>query len=200
MVVSTGYETHGRTSQKQRTREALVAAARQLIADGLTPTVEATADAASISRTTAYRYFPNQRALLGAAYPTTELTSLMPENAPTDARARIALAVDLYLKDLFASEAQQRTMLRLSLEDASRHDLPLRKGRAIGWFTDALEPARAQLGDDGMRRLVLSIRSAIGPEALVWLVDIAGLSRRQAAEQMRWTAATLCAAVLGGAT
>ncbi|MEY2471249.1 MAG: hypothetical protein QOK28_578 [Actinomycetota bacterium] len=197
MVVSTGYELHGRTSQKQRTRDALLTAARQLIADGETPTVEATADAAAISRTTAYRYFPNQRALLAAAYPTTELTSLMPEDAPTDVQERIALAVNRYLKDLFASEAQQRTMLRLSLQDdASSHELPLRKGRAIAWFTDALEPARPQLGDDGIRRLVLSIRSAIGPEALVWLVDVAGLSRRQAAAQMRWTAEMLCAAAL----
>ena len=57
--------------QKGRTRAALVEAARDLVAAGQTPTVEAAAQAAAISRTTAYRYFPNQRALLLAAHPET---------------------------------------------------------------------------------------------------------------------------------
>jgi AcrR family transcriptional regulator len=195
--MSTAYETHGRTAQKQRTRDALLAAARQLIADGETPTVEATADAASISRTTAYRYFPNQRELLVAAFPETDMRTLLPDDAPTDARERISIAVERFLKVVAESEAQQRTMLRLSLEDGgSTRDLPLRKGRAIGWFTDALEPARPTLGDDGIRRLVLALRTALGIESFVWLVDVAGLSRRQALAQMRWTADMLIASAL----
>src|SRR5262245_23364797 len=51
------YEATGRTHQKHRTRDALIAAARELVAKGLTPTVEEAAAAAAISRTTAYRYF-----------------------------------------------------------------------------------------------------------------------------------------------
>jgi AcrR family transcriptional regulator len=195
--MSTAYETHGRTAQKQRTREALLAAARQLIADGDTPTVEATADAASISRTTAYRYFANQAALLVAAYPETEMTSLLPADAPSDAEQRIAIAVQRFIKIVVDSEAQQRTMLRLSLEaDGAARDLPLRKGRAITWFTDALEPARPLLGDEELRKLVLSLRSATGVEAFVWLVDVAGMSRRQAAAQRQWTAQMLVAGAL----
>jgi AcrR family transcriptional regulator len=195
--MSTAYELHGRTAQKQRTRDALLSAARQLITDGETPTVEATADSASVSRTTAYRYFPNQRALLAAAFPETEMTSLLPSEAPGDPAASVALAVETYLKQLLAAEAQHRTMLRLSLEEnAPPRDLPLRQGRAIAWFTDALEPARPVLGDDGVRKLALSLRTAVGAEALIWLVDIAGLSRRQAVAQMKWTAEMLCAAAL----
>jgi AcrR family transcriptional regulator len=191
--VSTAYEQHGRTAQKQRTRAALVAAARELIADGLAPTVEATADAAAISRTTAYRYFPNQRALVAAAYPETEATSLLPPDAPDDPEARLELVLDECLRILFDNEAQQRAMLRLSL-DVVPHDaseLPLRQGRVITWLTDALEPLRGRLGDEELRRLVLAIRSTIGVEAMVWLVDVAGLSRAEAAEQMRWTARSL---------
>jgi AcrR family transcriptional regulator len=189
--MSTAYELHGRTAQKQRTRDALVAAAQQLIADGLTPTVEATADAASISRTTAYRYFPNQAALLATAYPETAAASLLPDDPPADPEARLMLVVDRFLKILFESEPQQRTMLRLSLDPNNNDELPLRKGRAIGWLTDALEPVAPTLGDRGVHRLVLSIRSAIGIEALVWLVDIVGLSRKEAKAQMRWTATML---------
>ena len=67
--MTTSYEVGGRTRQKLRTRTAVVDAARALLAEGLTPTVEAAAERASISRTTAYRYFPSQRALLVAAHP-----------------------------------------------------------------------------------------------------------------------------------
>ena len=80
--MSSAYELNGRTSQKRRTRDALLAAARGLVADGHAPTVEDAAEAASISRTTAYRYFPNQRALLAAAHPETAAESLLPEDAP----------------------------------------------------------------------------------------------------------------------
>ena len=60
MCMSIPYELTGRSPQKARTRAALVAAARLLLARGVTPTVEQAAEAAVISRTTAYRYFPNQ--------------------------------------------------------------------------------------------------------------------------------------------
>ena len=93
------------------------------------------------------------------------------------------------------TEAQQRTMLRLSLEPQADHPpLPLRQGRAIGWITEALEPLRDRLTDEGLHRLVLAIRSATGVEALVWLTDMAGLSRDEAVELMRDSAMALLAA------
>jgi hypothetical protein len=55
---------------------------------------------------------------------------------------------------------------------------------------------REQLTDDGLHRLVLAIRSATGIEALVWLVDIGGLSRTEAADLMRWSAHALLQAAL----
>ena len=193
------YEQHGRTAQKQRTRTALIAAARALMAEGRTPTVEATADAASISRTTAYRYFPNQRALLVAAHPEIELTSLLPPDPPGEPEARLELVLEAAERMLRDQEAQQRAMLRLSLDELPHDaaDVPLRQGRMIGWLTDALEPARPALGDQGLRRLVLALRTAIGIEALVWLVDVAGLTRDEAFEQMRWTALAIYRAAVG---
>jgi AcrR family transcriptional regulator len=190
--MSTGYELRGRTAQKQRTRSALIVATRGLLAAGVAPTVEAAADAADISRTTAYRYFPNQRSLIAAAHPTTSTTSLLPSDASSDPEERLVIVLDGYLTAVFDDEAQQRTTLRLSLDPSVSSDaLPLRQGRVIGWLTEALEPARDELGDDGLRRLVLGIRSATGIEALVWLVDVAGLSRHEAMQQMRWTGLAL---------
>lgn len=78
MVMAVPYESTGRSNQKARTRTALVAAARELLAGGATPTVEDAATHGGISRTTAYRYFPNQRALLLAAHPEVQQRSLLP--------------------------------------------------------------------------------------------------------------------------
>jgi AcrR family transcriptional regulator len=196
------YELEGRTHQKQRTRSALVSAARDLIAQGLSPTVEDAAEAASVSRATAYRYFANQRALLGAAHPETATTSMLPASPPDDPEERLDLVVTAFTKMIVDTEPQQRTMLRLSLEadDAERAELPLRKGRAIAWIEEALEPLRADLGDEQLHRLVLAIRSATGIEALAWLTDVAGLSSREAVELMRWSSRLMCRAAIAGVT
>jgi AcrR family transcriptional regulator len=192
-----GYELNGRVAQKRRTRDALIAAARQLIADGgTTPTVEAAAEAASISRTTAYRYFPSQRALLAAAHPETATESLLPEDAPLDVDERLDLVVAAYTKRIVDTEMQSRTMLRLSLEadPVERSQLALRQGRAIRWIEEALAPLQPGTSAGDVRRLAIAIRSATGIESLVWLTDVAGLTRDEATELMRWSARAMLSA------
>src|SRR5207249_12046519 len=98
------------------------------------------------------------------------------------------------------TDAQQRTMLRLSLETATSRpsELPLRQGRAITWIAEALEPLRGELSDAQLKRLVLAIRSAIGLEARVWLIDVAGLSPPDALPTMRWSAQAMLQAARQG--
>jgi AcrR family transcriptional regulator len=191
--MSTAYEQSGRTQQKARTRNELVAAARALVArGGAAPTVEEAAAEASVSRTTAYRYFPSQKALLAAAHPEVETTSLLPPDAGDDPSARLRVAVQAFIRMVIDTEQQQRTMLRLSLEpDRHAQELPLRQGRAIGWFKDALAPLAPQLTEAGLHRLAVAIRSAVGIESLVWLIDVAGMTRDEAAGQVLWTAEAL---------
>jgi AcrR family transcriptional regulator len=182
----------GRSRQKLRTRDALLSAARRLVAEGKSPTVEAAAAAASISRTTAYRYFRNQAEILAAAHPETMTRSLLPARAPSNPAERLEAVVREICQLVLDTEAQQRTMLRLSLEGkVPRGRLVLRQGRAIAWLEDALAPLRSRLPRAKIRRLVLAIRSAIGIEALVWLTDVAGLSRAEAVKTMRWSADAL---------
>jgi AcrR family transcriptional regulator len=200
MVVSTPYEANGRTQQKQRTRTALVAAARDLVAAGAAPTVEEAAAAAGVSRPTAYRYFPNQRTLLAAAHPETGARSMLPPDASDDPAERLDAVIEAFLQVIVDTEAQQRTMLRLSLEadPAERSVLPLRQGRAIGWIAEALAPLEGRLSHEQLHELALAIRTAAGIEALAWLTDIGGLSREEAVRVMRWSAqAMLHAAVTG---
>ena len=196
--MSSSYESSGRARQKQRTRDSLVAAARDLVASGVTPTVEEAAAAAGLSRPTAYRYFANQRALLAAAHPETVAASLLPPDPPEDPEARLAAVITAFTQLILDTENQQRTMLRLSLEadPGERAGLPLRQGRAISWIEEALLPLGDQLSDHARRQVVLAIRSVVGIEALAWLTDVARLSREDAVGLMRWSAQALLRAAL----
>jgi AcrR family transcriptional regulator len=204
MSMSISYEGTGRTGQKARTRAALVAAARQLLAEGTTPTVEQAATAASIARATAYRYFPNQRALLTATFPEIAESSLLGESPPADAEARLDIVVDAIARQALEHEPELRNMLRLSLEPdpAKRGDLPFRTGRRVVWVGDALAPLRGRLPEPQLQRLVHAIAAAVGIDALVWLTDIAGVSREEAVDVMRWSARALLRATVteGAAT
>jgi AcrR family transcriptional regulator len=191
--------THGRTRQKQRTRDALMAAARSLIAEGKSPTVEDAAVSSGISRTTAYRYFKNQAELFAAVHPEIPKLSLLPARAPDAPDARLDLVVKTITRNIVEHEESYRTMLRLSLDPATpKENLVLRQGRAIAWIEDALAPLRSRFSPARVRRLAISIRSAIGIEAFVWLVDIAGQSPDDAAKTMRWSARAILKGALAG--
>src|SRR5918994_6428691 len=102
MGMSIPYEQTGRTNQKARTRTALLNATRELLAEGVNPTVEQAADRAAISRTTAYRYFTNQRALLTAVYPEIATHSLLDADAPADPAARLEIVLERFTGHILA--------------------------------------------------------------------------------------------------
>ena len=59
------------------------------------------------------------------------------------------------------------------------------------WIAEALEGVRGDFTEEQFRQLVISIRATVGIEALVWLVDVAGLSRDDAVALTRWSAQAL---------
>ena len=126
-------------------------------------------------------------------------TSLLPADAPDDAAARLDAVVERFT-DLIsrhrAAAAHDAAALpgRRTAEPAA---LPLRQGRAIGWIAEALDHCAAGCPTTEVHRLALAIRSATGIEALVWLTDVAGLSRDEALALMRWSAQALLQAALG---
>jgi AcrR family transcriptional regulator len=199
--MSIPYELTGRTQQKGRTRKALIEAARQLLAEGVTPTVERTADRAEVSRATAFRYFANQRGLLVATYPNLEEASLLGAAAEEDPLVRLDAVTEELARRILEYEQELRAHLRLSLEPAAAQsdELPLRQGRAIGWIDDALSPLRDRIPARDLRRLVLAIRATLGIEAMVWLTDVGGVSREEAVDIMRSSARTLLRSAIADA-
>ncbi len=201
MGMSVSYATTGRHRQKARTRVALVAAARDLLAAGRTPTVEQAAAATGISRATAYRYFPNRWELLAAAHPEVEKRSLLGPEPPADPEVRLDRMVVALAEMFLAAEPAYRAMLRLALEPdpADRGELPLRQGLRIPWIEDALAPLEEQLAPAELRRLVHALAATVGIEALVTLTDLVGLPAEDAVEVMRWSARSLLRAALAEA-
>jgi AcrR family transcriptional regulator len=184
-VMSTDYLESGRSRQKQRTRDHLIAAARELITAGDTPSVEEVAAAAGISRPTAYRYFASQAELLAAAYPETGAMSVLPDPPPAAVDERVAAVAGFVIDRVQESEPQQRAMLRLSLGEVP-HELPLRQGRVIPWFVEALEPMVESIGGESVHRLALALRAACGIETRVWLSDVAGLAPAEVSALQHW--------------
>jgi AcrR family transcriptional regulator len=183
--VSTEYLESGRKRQKQRTRDQLIAAARELITAGDTPSVEEVAKAAGISRPTAYRYFASRAELLAAAYPVTVAASVLPDPPPEALDERVAAVAAFVIGHVRENEPQQRAMLRLSLGEVP-HELPLRQGRVIPWFVEALAPMADSIGHQSVHRLALALRAACGIETRVWLSDIAGLAPAEVSALQQW--------------
>src|SRR5262245_7340710 len=62
--MASAYESFGRTNQKTRTRASIKTAAVALMKNGNTPSMLQIAEAALVSKSTAYRYFPSQEILI----------------------------------------------------------------------------------------------------------------------------------------
>src|SRR3954466_10423220 len=101
-----------RERQTRRTRRALIEAADELFAEGRVPSVAAVAERADVARATAYRYFPDQEALLleTSFLGDSEVLRALPELARTieDPAERVAEAVRMGAEWTLAREARLR--------------------------------------------------------------------------------------------
>jgi len=184
----------GRESQKNRTRKALVAAAAELMRAGNEPTVTEAAQAAGISRATAYRYFPAQEmlqaevALFEVGGP---LFSAARENcSPPEAMARLVRRVGAWA---YKNEQALRTLLRLSLDPATDVRRP---GHRVEWIAEALAPVRDRMDDATYSKVTKALTLLLGIDAIVVMTDIARATRTEALDSLEWTARTLVAAAL----
>lgn len=186
-----------RTGQRRRTRAALLAAAGKLLSAGHYPSVAEAAEAADVSRRTAYRYFPTQEQLLTEA----ALETLRPHiewtfaNVEASPEARIEATVRAMQAQAAANERLLRTMIRLTVDPGagitSGVAPAMRGSRRIEWIESALEPVRTRLNRPAFSRLVSAISLCVGGEALIVLRDIRGLDQKTAADVSAWSAKAL---------
>jgi AcrR family transcriptional regulator len=185
---------------RRRTRKAMIEAATRLVREGASPSVTEVADAAGVSRATAYRYFPTQESLLAEVI-VPELERVLAEEAlPKDPESRFGAAFATIWSSYIEHEAAYRTMLRRGLERPPGESIEreeteeagsIRASRRVRWLRNALEPARERMDEDCFEQLVAAMCLCVGIESLVVLRDVCGLKAKKAEEVARWAAFTL---------
>jgi AcrR family transcriptional regulator len=191
----------GRPAQRRRTRNAIVAATRDLIAEGTTPSIDEIAAAADVSRRTIYMYFPtvDQLVLDATAGMLSDATVDAVLDADTDGddvvartdalvRAFVALAPDTL--------PLGRKIIKLTVDAPVREDTTRRGHRRLEWIERAVEPARAEMTHEQYERLVSALSVVVGWEAMIVLRDVRGLDAQEEEVTMRWMTRVLVEAAL----
>jgi AcrR family transcriptional regulator len=186
-------QSAGRPNQRQRTRKDLLVAASNLIKKGQKPTLDEIAEAALVSRATAYRYFPRVEALLLEAsldVATPDADALFGNDDSTDPIERVE-RVDTALHDLvLENEAQLRMMLMYSLERSvngnGESEVPKRQNRRTPLIEAALAPARSEFKPAALGMLTKTLAILVGTDAFIVLKDVLQLEDAEARKIKRW--------------
>lgn len=172
---------------------------------GATPSVSEVAEAAEVSRATAYRYFPSQAALVHAVVDAALGPILDWSSRSPDAAARVENLFRTSLPRIGEFEATFRAALKLSLEqwasgkaDVEGGEPRFTRGHRVDLLRDALAPLREQLPREKVDRLAQALSLFFGVETLVVLKDIWGLEEEQAQAVARWAAGILVAGAAAG--
>jgi len=193
----------GRSNQKERTRTAIVTAAREAIASGSEITMPGVARRALVSEATAYRYFPDLASLLQEA-----LTGIWdsPEHAMApvagsdDPVERIGFATEVLLREVLGHQAAVRALIAASVTRPAMAGV--RPGRRIGLIDEALRPLNATMAarrPAEFEQLKRGLSIVVSAEALFTLTDLLGLAPEAAIASAAATARSLTAAALAPA-
>jgi AcrR family transcriptional regulator len=198
-------DSPGRAAQRRRTRQAILAAAQRLLADGQAPSIDQIAAGADVSRRTIYMYFPTLDQLLVDA--TSGLLSqrtieplLDSPQFPTDPLQRVDLFAESLLDIAPEALPLARRILRLTVDTELPPDAARRGYRRVEWLGRVLEPLRAELSEEQFERLMSALSVVLGWEAMIVLRDSRGLDWAEAERVIRWAARTLVTAALHEAT
>lgn len=187
-----------RANQKLRTRKDLLRAAATLMNEGRKPSLDEIAEAAHISRATAYRYFPNVEALLLEAaldLATPDADNLFKDEKragaeePNDPVARMWRVDEAFHDMMAANEVPLRMMLATSMErrvEGGNDDLPARQNRRSPLIEAALAPAKKSFKPADYDRLQKALALIIGTEAMVVFKDVLQLDEAEARAVTKW--------------
>jgi AcrR family transcriptional regulator len=198
-------DEQGRFRQRANTRALLVKTASDMMQNGGIPTVTAVAEAAQVSRRTAYRYFPSQEQLLAEAVIKSARPLVSKTEFPEELTPRIRLLVETMQAFVYGNQGALRTIVRLTADHVPSHNatgsedaMPVRSNR-IEWIRTALAPARKRLGAKHYERLVSALALCVGIESVMVLTNLRGLSQKEVTRISAWAAETLVVGALAQA-
>lgn len=191
---------------RARTRRLMLETATRLMQDGVTPSVSEAAEAAGVSRATAYRYFPSQAALVQAVVDEGLGPILDWRSKSGDAEVRVRELIGTALPRIDAFEATFKAALKLSLDQWARrqagtlgNEPRFTRGHRIDLLKDAIAPLRDILPAKNFDRLAQALSLVFGVEALIVLKDIWGLEATETEKVAQWAAAMLVRGAIGEA-
>ena len=191
-----------RLNQRYRTRKDLIEAAGRLMKNGHKPSLEEVAEAARVSRATAYRYFPNVEALLVEAPLDTgapDWEALFAGDESADPEERIDRAEAAMHRLVFDNEAAIRLMLSAALTRAAgdaAETVPYRQNRRTPLIDAALAPARGRFRKGSYGRLRAALAMIFGSESMVVFRDVLRLDEKAARAVKSWAVRELVRAAL----
>ena len=193
----------GRTNQKERTRAAILAAAREAVATGGEVTMPEVARRALVSEATAYRYFPDLASLLRevlAGVWDSPQQAMAPVARSGDPVERIGFAAEFLLREVLAYQGAVRVMIAASITKPPV--TALRPGRRFGLIDEALRPLNETMAVRHPRQfeqLKRGLAVVISAEALFTLTDLYGLAPEEAIASAAATARAVTAAAISAA-
>lgn len=188
---------------RARTKRLMLETATRLMEAGVTPSVSEVAEAAEVSRATAYRYFPSQAALVRAVVDEGLGPILTWRSDSTDAERRVVELFDTAMPRIEAFEATFKAALKLSLEQWAQRQAGtlggeprFTRGHRIELLKDAIAPLKGRLPPQEFKRLAQALSLIFGVEVLIVLKDIWGLDSRRMRSVVQWAAAALVRATV----
>ena len=183
---------------RARTRRLMLETAIALMQKGVTPSVTDVAEAAQVSRATAYRYFPSQAALVHAVVDEGLGPILRWHSDSEDAEVRVADLLKLTMPRIVEFEATFKAALKLSLEQWARRQAgtlgeepTFKRGHRIELLQSAIAPLRKSLPKQQFQRLAKALSLVYGLEVLIVLQDLWGLDFEDTQEVALWAAHAL---------
>ena len=183
---------------KARTRRLMLEAATSLMQAGVTPSVSEVAEAAGVSRATAYRYFPSQAVLVHAVVDQALGPILEWDMDSEDARARVEDLLASAMPRINDFEATFKAALKLSLDQWARRQVgtlgaepQFTRGHRVDLLMKATEPMTDKLSRAQRLRLAQALSLVFGVEVIIVLRDIWGLAAGEATAVAQWAAVAL---------
>jgi AcrR family transcriptional regulator len=191
---------------RARTRKLMLETAIELMQAGETPSVSDVAEAAGVSRATAYRYFPSQADLVHAVVDKALGPILGWESEHGDAAGRVEDLMALTMPRILEFEATFKAALKLSLEQWAQgqagtlgEEPPFKRGHRVELLQEAIAPLKKTLPRRQFLRLAQALSLVYGLEAVIILKDLWGLEEREMQNVAQWAAQALVRAAVNEA-
>ena len=181
--------------------------ARRLMQQGATPSVSEVAEAAGVSRATAYRYFPSQAALVEAVVDEALGPILDWRSEQKDPEARVTDLLTSSMPRILEYEATFKAALKLSLDQWAQRQAgtlgaepPFKRGHRVDLLQSAIAPLRKTLPRKAFARLAKALSLTYGLEVLIILKDLWGLEAKEIEEVAVWAGRALVRSAIAEAS